>query len=206
MLNLKHFISLTTLAGALATAGVAQADGWRGHHHRNVDDQQQQSYDDQSYDDGYRSNLDIIGTKTLRPGRGVATFTVTPGVRRDGLELRTGASGLRILAVDFVYSDGRIVRLPGQNLRTQRDGLLTIQTGRPPGLRQVRVSYRAPTYQRSGYDSRYDNGYVAQPAATLQLVQLHTGDGYTHTDDLWQNRDPDGDGDDEVDGGYNVDR
>jgi hypothetical protein len=162
------------LAALLATAGVASADPYSYRHHRVHEERER----------------DVVGTERLDEGRGTAIFRVTPEMRRDGLQLSTNMPGLRIISVDFGYSDGRVVRLPGRQLRGIQDGLLTIQTGRPPGLRTVRVRYLN--------DVRYGTG-------VLQLVQLHTGDGYTHDEDLWQNRDPDHDGDDDVDGGYRVD-
>jgi len=161
-MKLNKILSLTALVGALGISNVALAD-----HDRNRD---RASSGRRSYD------LDVIGTARVTEGRDHVTFRVTPKMRRDGLQLFVDAPNLRILAVEFEYSDGRVVQLRGRNLRQAMPerALITIQQGRPPGLRFVHV------YYAMGYSDR---------AGSLRLVQLHTGDGYTHEADLWENQD-----------------
>lgn len=177
-MNIKNILSIAALAGALFTAGgVASADDqryersgrvWR--HERAVRD-------------------DVIGVAALEGRRGVVEYRITPNMRRDGLQLRTDAQRLRILAIELEYSDGRIVELTGQKLkRGLTDGqLLTIQRGRPAGLRYVRVSYAVNRRERG---------------ATLELIQVHTGSGYTREGD----RDFDRDYFDDRDRNYDRDR
>src|SRR5690242_12482826 len=127
-MKLNNILSILTLGGALATAHVASANPYRVR----VYDHRTQWGD--SYRQQRRWNDDVIGTAQLTAGRGVAAFQVTPQMRRDGLALRADAQNVRILAVDFEYSDGRVVRLSGRQLRPTQDGLVQIQSGRPPGL------------------------------------------------------------------------
>lgn len=150
-------IITAALLGALSlgTASIAAAD----HDRRN---RYESRYDDTR----------ILGSKWLRNDRGRVEFDLTPGLRRDGLMLVTdGRVGIR--KVQFVYSDGRVETLKGRKLArmAQGDGSLVIQTGRPPGLRHVRVWYRLPSRQR---------------AVDLDLVSF--GDGYTSEEDLYENR------------------
>jgi hypothetical protein len=157
-MNIKKFLTATALCGALTmTAGIASAD----HERRRPTAAYHQS-----------SGLDVIGSARLAARRGTAEFRITPEMRRDGLQLLTEARFLRVLSVELEYSDGFIERLTGRELGRMSDGsLLTIQRGRPPGLREVRV-----TYQMSGRDRR----------ARLHLVQIHDGDGYTSDRDIRQ--------------------
>jgi hypothetical protein len=159
---MKHtLIAATALLGALATSDLAHAD-----HPTRRETPSYRAHD----------QFDVIGRARLTSRRGEVSFTVTPEQRRDGLQLASNTPDLRILAIELVYSDGRVERLRGRALRTAfRDGaLITIQRGRPPGLRHVHVRYALPRYTRR---------------AALQLVQLHTGDGYTHERDLWNRPD-----------------
>jgi hypothetical protein len=181
-MKLKNIISSLAMIGALGSGGAAFAQRWTGHHHSN-------SNSDSNYEnrDGTwhrtRSRADIIGTGRLDEGRGTVAFTFQSGMRRDGLALSTNAGHLRILSVEFVYSDGRVVR---ERVRQSLgDGqMMTIQTGRPPGLRVVRVRYAM------GSDDSY--GYDQSSSARLRLIQIHTGDGYTHDEDLWKNHPDEG--------------
>jgi hypothetical protein len=149
-MNIKTILSLSALAGALATASVASAE-----------DRWDRSDRSSSYDRYHHRDLDVIDSASLRARRGTVEFTFTSGQRRDGLQLYTDARQLTILSIELEYSDGRITRL---GRRTVTDGLLTIQRGRPPGLRKVRVKYTTARNDRR---------------ATLALVQIHDGDGYT---------------------------
>jgi hypothetical protein len=159
-MNTKHILSLTALLGALVTSGVAAADD---HWERRRADVYQRDYRAQS-------DLDVIGTARLDARRGTAIFKITPGVRRDGLQLATDARRLRVESVELEYSDGFVDRLGTNDLRTDRyNGLLTIQMGRPPGLRVVRIRYTIGARDRG---------------ASLQLIQMHGGDGYTDKADI----------------------
>jgi hypothetical protein len=155
-MKINKILMMAALAGTLATSGAAFADS------RNT---RASTHADQ---------LDVIGSAQVRNTRGDVTFTITPEMRRDGLQLQTDAYGLQILSVSFQYSDGRIVVQRGRDVAVERsanDSMITIQRGRPPGLRVVRVKYAASSRDRSG---------------RLQLVQIHDGDGYTHEEDLWK--------------------
>jgi hypothetical protein len=154
-MNIKTLLTATALLGALATADVANADNWR----RRPAPAYQQS-----------SDLDIIGTARLTARRGTVEFAVTPKMRRDGLQLMTNSSYLRIHEVELVYSDDFVERLTGNELGRYSAGtLLTIQRGRPAGLRHVRVTYSTSGRQRN---------------ARLHLVQMHDGDGWTSDRDI----------------------
>jgi hypothetical protein len=152
-MSIKHILSITALAGALATtSSIAHADHERGRRTTTTT--------------RVRTAPDVLGTATIRRHRGVAEFTVTPNLKRDGLQLLTDADGLRIRSLELEYDDGRIVTFKGSILL---DGLvsgrlLTIQKGRPGGLRMVRVKYIASSNDRG---------------AKLSLIQIHTGDGYS---------------------------
>ena len=160
-MNIKTILSLSALTGALAVSNLAHAD----HVERR----------DRATVDPRRYGADVIATARLDDRRGEVTFQITPEMRRDGLQLRSNAQDLRIVSVELGYSDGRIEGLRGPELRTaMRSGqTVTIQRGRPPGLRFVRVRYRAPA---SGGSS------------TLELIQIHDGDGYTSRSDLRHDR------------------
>lgn len=154
-MNLKTILTATALLGALATADVANADNWR----RRPAPAYHQT-----------SDLDIIGTARLTARRGTVEFTITPKMRRDGLQLMTNSAYLRIHEVELVYSDDFVERLTGNELGRYSAGtLLTIQRGRPAGLREVRVTYSTSGRQRN---------------ARLHLVQMHDGDGYTSDRDI----------------------
>jgi len=146
-MNTKLFLSMTALVGALGLSNLAHADHWRDRESTTIRHRER--------------TLDVIGSARLNARRGEVTFTITPEMRRDGLQLITGKQGVRVLSVEFVYSDGRVERVRGRSL--EAGDPLTIQDGRPPGLREVRVRYSA---NRSG-------------RARLDLVQIHTGSGYT---------------------------
>jgi hypothetical protein len=166
-MSIKHILSLTALAGALATSGVAMAED-RGHWERRKSERVR------------HADLDVIGVARLTARRGTATFKITPEQRRDGLQLRTDARGLRVLWIEFEYSDGFVKRTRGVDLGSQYGQLLNIQYGRPPGLRLVRVRYALDhdndRYGRSGY----------RRPARLELIQAHTGSGYTSDEDIRQ--------------------
>jgi hypothetical protein len=155
-MSIKTILSTAALAGALATASTAaQAD----HDRRERTSVRQRD-----------AEPDFVGTAVFRRGRGTVEFKMTPNERRDGLQLVTDAEQLRVRSIELEYSDGKIVTFRGSKLR---DGLvqgqlLTIQRGRPPGLRIVRVTYSA---------SNSDRG------AKIALVQIHDGDGYTKEGD-----------------------
>jgi hypothetical protein len=116
------------------------------------------------------TGLDLIATARLAGG-GTATFRITPEMKRDGLQLWTDAQRLQIRSIELEYSDGFIERFSGAQLGTSvtNGSLLTIQRGRPPGLRVVRVQYAAPRWARG---------------AVLGLVQIHDGNGYTDAADI----------------------
>jgi hypothetical protein len=167
-MSIKHILSLTALAGALTTSGIAMAD--QGHWERQRSSQVR------------RGDLDVIGVARLNARRGTATFKITPEQRRDGLQLRTDAPGLRVLWIEFEYSDGFVKRTRGVDLGSQYGQLLNIQFGRPPGLRVVRVRYALDNnndrYNRYGDRSNY------RRSARLELIQAHTGSGYTSDEDI----------------------
>jgi hypothetical protein len=167
-LNNKIIAALFGALSITATAAVASAD-----HDRDRD-----RYDDRYYDaDRYYDMTRVLDTKRLRNTRGQVEFDVEPGLRRDGLMLVTnGTVGIR--KIEFHYSDGRVVTLKGRKLERlpQESGTITIQTGRPPGLRHVRVWYAQETDRYSRYDRD----------ATLKLISF--GDGYTDEEDLWENQ------------------
>jgi hypothetical protein len=172
-MHMKKLLSMTALAGALATSSVAFADHdrWERGRVTTIDHRRARAEAPRR-----QAALDVIDTERLAEGRGVATFLFESGMRRDGLQLTTDAQRVKILSVQLEYSDGRVVEVdPRQGLTA--GSLLTIQRGRPPGLRVVRVAYAM---------NRRDRG------ATLQLVQIHDGDGYTHEEDLWKYHDDDG--------------
>jgi hypothetical protein len=154
-MNIKAILTATALLGALATTGVANAD----HDRRRPAPAYRQA-----------SDLDIIGSARLTARRGTVELTVTPKMRRDGLQLMTNSTYLRIHEVELVYSDDFVERLTGRELGRYSAGtLLTIQRGRPAGLRTVRVTYSTSARQRN---------------ARLHLVQMHDGDGYTSDRDI----------------------
>ncbi len=156
---MKNIIAAALLGAlSLGTAGVAAADH---DHDRDRDRDGYRDYD--RYDDER-----VLDTRRLRRDRGRVVFDVTPGLRRDGLLLVTDGR-VAISKIQFVYSDGRVATLKARRLARMPndDGTLTIQTGRPPGLRHVRVWYRLAPRQRS---------------AELSLVSF--GDGYTDEEDL----------------------
>lgn len=168
----KHFLSITALAGALLTGSVAFADHDRRAPYTSNHDAYGYRGDDgyRDYDQrGYRHDHDVIGRERMSARRGTASFAITSNMRRDGLQLATNARALRVVSVELEYSDGFVERLNARQLREHGDGLLTIQTGRPPGLRHVRVHYTLGAYDRG---------------ATLELIQLHTGSGYTSDADI----------------------
>ncbi len=150
---MKNLIT-AALFGALSlgTASLAVAD-----HDR---DRYESRYEDQR----------VLDTKQLRNDRGRVEFDLTPGQRRDGLLLVTDGR-VAVRKIQFVYDDGRVVTIGARKLARlpQDGGALTIQTGRPPGLRHVRVWYKVGARQRS---------------AQLQLVSF--GDGYTDEQDEWE--------------------
>lgn len=159
---MRNFIN-AALVGALTfgTANLAIADRDHGRRH-----------DDDRYESRYRDDERVLDTKRLRSTRGRVELDVTPGLRRDGLMLVTdGRIGIR--KVQFVYDDGQVVTLKGRRLAAmpQDTGSITIQTGRPGGLRHVRVWYSLASRERS---------------AQLQLVSY--GDGYTDEDDRREHR------------------
>ncbi len=175
-MKLKNIVSSLAMVGALASSGAAFAQSWTGHHRSDDNDTSARRHT------RVRVKADIIGTRQLDEGRGVATFKIKPEMRRDGLALATDGANVKILSVEFVYSDGRVVK---ERVRqTMGDGqAMTIQTGRPPGLRTVRVRYAMN-------DNDYYDSYSY--STRLRLVQLHTGDGYTHEEDLWKYHDDEG--------------
>jgi hypothetical protein len=158
-MKLRSILTISALAGALATSStIAQADRGRHGRHDRVTVRQRDT------------SPDVIGTARIRGSRGVAEFRLTPGERRDGLQIWTDANRLRVRSIELEYSDGRTVTFRGNVLR---DGLvpgelLTIQRGRPAGLRVVRVAY---------VGGRDDRG------SRLSLIQIHDGDGYTREGD-----------------------
>jgi len=158
-MRLKRILSATALVGALATSPLAFAD-----HFRRGDVER-----------APWRGADVIGATRLADGRGEVTFAVTPQMRRDGLALRADHPGVRILTVELGYSDGRVEGLRGGALRDAMafDSNVVIQRGRPPGLRFVRVRYAVRTYE----------------APTLELIQIHDGDGYTTKADQRNRRD-----------------
>ena len=94
-------------------------------------------------------------------------------MRRDGLQLLNEGRSLRILSVELVYSDGFVEKLKTREIGAlPSNSLLTIQRGRPPGLREVKVRYATGRLDRSERRSR------------LHLVQIHDGDGYTSDRDI----------------------
>lgn len=159
-MHIKNLLSIAALAGALFSAGVASADH----------EQRYERGQGRVWHRRHADTNDVIGTASLGARRGVVEFKVTPNMRRDGLQLRTSAARLRILSIEMEYSDNRVVVLSGNILRRGiMDGdLLTIQQGRPAGLRFVRVSYAMNRRDRS---------------ASLELIQVHTGSGYTREGD-----------------------
>ena len=160
-MNTKLILSATALAGALVTGNLAYADHLQGSFPARVD--------------SLRGEPDLIGTARLDEGRGEVTFNVVPQQRRDGLQLRSDASNVRIISVELGYSDHRVEGLYGRELHSAMASgqTVTIQRGRPPGLRFVRVRYAMPP-----------NSYPA----TLQLIQIHDGDGYTSKADQLHDR------------------
>lgn len=158
-MNIKSILTATALLGALATADVAQADDWK---RRSAP----------SYHQVER--LDVIGTARLTARRGTVEFAITPKMKRDGLQLKTNARFLKIHSVELEYSDGFVEKLSASELgATPRDSLLTIQRGRPAGLREVRVRYSTSARERN---------------AKLQLIQMHTDDGYTSDRDIQKSK------------------
>jgi hypothetical protein len=170
-MSIKHILSLTALAGALATSGVAMAED-RGHWERRQSERVR------------HADLDVIGVARLTARRGTATFKITPEQRRDGLQLRTDSPGLKVLWIEFEYSDGFVKRTRGVNLGSQHGQLLNIQYGRPPGLRLVRVRYALDSNTNDRYDRYGRSNY--RRSARLELIQAHTGSGYTSDEDIRQ--------------------
>jgi hypothetical protein len=154
---MKNLI-LALALGALtfSTSSSALADPVRGQHRR--------------YDDDLR----VLDSQRVRRERGRVELDLTPGLRRDGLMLVIDGS-LAIRKVQFVYDDGEVTSLSSRKLARMpnENGRITIQVGRPPGLRHVRVWYALPQNERS---------------ARVQLVSF--GDGYTDDNDPRDVREP----------------
>src|SRR5690348_2800560 len=101
-MSIKHILSLTALAGGLFVSNAAMAED-QGHWERRGSTQRVR----------YADDLDVIGVARLNARRGTATFKITPEQRRDGLQLRTTAPGMKVLWIEFEYSDGFTKRTRG---------------------------------------------------------------------------------------------